>query len=509
MRHLFPLFRLSIGFASLSVGILCLAFVFGLVPDRDQAVLQGRKSLSEALAIHCTAAVQQKEVDTLKETVPEIVRRNPDVLSAALRAADGNILVEVGEHQAHWDAAQTGPSEAQMAVPIALKDRRWGTVELRFRPLFGQGALGFLNSPAYRLLAFVGLVGTLVYFGYLWRVLGKLVTGDVGAVPKRIRATMDTLSEGVLILDKDHHIALANDAFARIVGQPAEKLEGLNASTLPWVRPQTAEEAPAAYPWEKSLKDAGNQKGVVLGLQTDGVRPRTLSINSMPIVNQQGQPRGVLATFDNLTAIEKKNSHLRKLMRGLKQSRAEIRGKNRRLKQLANEDPLTGCLNRRAFFAELEKHWQAALRYGYPLSCAILDVDQLATINEHDGERVGDEVLRHVAATLKATLRPSDRVGRYGGDEFCILLPHLDLDEAGRAAERCRQQLAASLVAGRTVTASFGVAAVGSGAEEPAVLLEQANQTLATAKRDGRNAVLCFGRSPDRATRKGLSLSRP
>lgn len=507
MRHLFPLFRLSIGFASLTVGILCLAFLFGLVPDRDQAVLEGRKSLSESLAIHCTAAVQQNEVETLRHTVPEIVRRNPDVQSAALRNVAGEILLEVGDHQAHWDASQTGPSDAQMQVPIALKDQRWGTVELRFRPLFGQGILGMLTSPAYRLLAFVGIVGTIVYFGYLWRVLGKLLSGDFGAVPKRIRATMDTLSEGVLILDKHQNIALANDAFARIVGQPAEKLEGLKASELPWVRPQTAEASAADYPWEQALQGVDARKGVVLGLQTDAVRPRTLSINSTPIVGQEGKTRGVLATFDNLTAIEKKNAQLRKLMQGLKQSRAEIRRKNRRLKQLANEDPLTGCLNRRAFFAELEKHWQAALRYGYPLSCALLDVDQLAAVNEHDGERVGDEVLRHIAATLKATLRASDLVGRYGGDEFCILLPHIDLDEAARVAERCRHLLASNLCAGRTVTASFGVAAVSGGAEEPAVLLEQANQTLATAKRDGRNVVHCFGKSADRATRKDLSLS--
>src|SRR5262249_10215454 len=136
---------------------------------------------------------------------------------------------------------------------------------------------------------------------------------------------------------------------------------------------------------------------------------------------------------------------------------AEIRRENLELKTLASSDPLTACLNRRSFFAEFETQWATALRYKYPLSCVMVDVDHFNSINERSGHRVGDQVLQQVAERLKAAIRQGDLVCRYGGEEFCILLPHTSLSEAAEAAERFRQEIASRAYIQVRVTASLGV----------------------------------------------------
>jgi diguanylate cyclase (GGDEF)-like protein len=515
-RRLFALLRLSLGFVGLTVSIVFLAAYLGLVPDRTSAVLAGRKSLAESLAIACSAAVQRDDVDSARATIQEIAapNRNPDLLSVGLRKGgdDGELLVEVGDHRGQWqtDLAAAPPgSETRVTImraPAIAKDnpaasdKPWGQLELRFEPVVPAGAGAFLHDPVLRLAGFVAAVGLFVYLLYLWRLFRKLFAFEAsGAIPRRVRSTMNTLSEGVLIVDKSQRIVLANESFGKIAGQSPDELRGRKVDELPWLQPQAPQaDSDTPYPWDQALNGV-SPSGVLLGLQTGAVRPRKLSINSSPIIGHDGDCRGALATFDNLTLIEKKNAHLRKLMEGLKQSRAEIRRKNQRLKAFATLDPLTGCLNRRAFFEEFEVRWQAALRYGYPLSCVMVDLDHFKSINDHYGHSTGDQVLRHLAETLRDVTAKRGPICRFGGEEFCILLPYLDLDQATELAEKVRQEVAARKCGDITLTASLGVSAASLGATEPAVLLDQADQALYAAKRGGRNRVFRRDELPDDA----------
>jgi diguanylate cyclase (GGDEF)-like protein len=458
--------------------------------------------------------VQREDVESARTVIQEIARRNPELLSVGLRKGndDGELQVEVGDHRGHWLAdlaAAPSGSETKVAImrgPALAKENpvapgkvpAWGQLELRFEPVEAAGTWAFLHSPVVRLAGFVALVGLFAYMLYLWRLFRKLFRFQAsGAVPQRVRSTMDTLNEGVLIVDKSQRIVLANESFARIAGRSADELRGRKVGELPWLQPETA--APAtSYPWEEAL-NGSTPAGVMLGLQTGGIRPRKLSINSSPIIGQDGKCRGALATFDNLTLIERKNAHLRKLMEGLKQSRAEIRSKNQRLKAFATLDPLTGCLNRRAFFDEFETRWQAALRYNYPLSCLMVDLDHFKSINDHYGHSTGDRVLRHLAEILRDVTKKRGRICRYGGEEFCILVPFVDLDEATALAEELRREIAARKCGDITLTASLGAAALSLGATEPAVLLDQADQALYAAKRGGRNRVARRDELPDDA----------
>jgi diguanylate cyclase (GGDEF)-like protein/PAS domain S-box-containing protein len=482
--------RLAVGLAGITVSVLCLAGVIGVLPDSTGEILKGRKALCEAVAIHCSLAAQQTDLASIQAATKALVDRNPDVLSAAVRRPDGTLMVEVGNHGSLWKPERSGRSTPTHAfVPIALADRPWGTVEVRFAEIAPGGPFPAFGSPEIRLIGFVTIVGFCLQFAYLRAVFRRSGMSRNEGVPQRVRATLDTLVEGVLLLDKDQNIALANKAFARTVGRSSIDLEGRNALAFQWSKPQS-ETPTSEFPWKRAIDAAEQQTGAILELQTGASGRKTMSINATPIMGEDGTLRGALATFDDLTHIERKNAQLRKLLDRLKQSRAEVRRQNDQLRDLATLDPLTGCLNRRAYFERFDVLWQSALQNGHPLSCVMLDIDHFKSINDRHGHSVGDLALKEVAAVLKGLARTSDVVCRYGGEEFCVTLPNAGIQEAARVAERFRQEIASRLFANITVTSSFGVAAIGQGANDPQALLNQADKALYAAKRTGRNRVV-------------------
>jgi diguanylate cyclase (GGDEF)-like protein len=480
--------RLSACLTSLTLSVLLMAAVIGLIPDRESAVLAGRKALSEAIAIQCSVAAQRDNLADAREALAATVARHRDLVSVAVRSPDGGLLLAAGDPDQQAQRSGEAVSTATLvSVPITRGETPWGNLEIRFQPLPAPGLLGVYNNPLYRLAGFFSAGAFFLYFIYLWRLLGRRQLQSA-AVPQRIRDTLDTLVEGVLILDKDQRIALANEAFADNVDCSPHKLAGRKVSELSWTR-LVDEGEDEELPWARALEEGKIQKGVLLGLSGRTARPRTFSVNATPICAQDGTRRGTLATFDDLTTAERKNAQLRKLLLKLKLSRAEIRKQNLELRALATTDPLTGCLNRRSFFQDFEVRCKEAQRHDYPLSCVMVDIDHFKLINDRHGHRVGDLVLQKVAEILRGTLRQTDLLCRYGGEEFCILLPHIDVDGAERAAERVRQAIEETPCINIAVTASLGVASLQNEARSPQELLDQADRALYAAKRGGRNRV--------------------
>jgi diguanylate cyclase (GGDEF)-like protein len=168
----------------------------------------------------------------------------------------------------------------------------------------------------------------------------------------------------------------------------------------------------------------------------------------------------------------------------------------RHLSLMAHTDPLTGLMSRRSFRELLEKEWQRAVRHNIPLSCAITDIDFFKRINDIHGHAAGDQMLKSIAQVLTESCRTSDAVCRYGGEEFCAVLPETSEREAGDWCERIRRDLAALSVAidGKTirVTGSFGVAQRRDDVATPEALLDRADQALLCAKQSGRDRVVRF-----------------
>jgi diguanylate cyclase (GGDEF)-like protein len=147
-------------------------------------------------------------------------------------------------------------------------------------------------------------------------------------------------------------------------------------------------------------------------------------------------------------------------------------------------DPLTGVCNRRAFDESLENLLVAHQDVDLPLSIAMLDLDRFKRINDAQGHLAGDRVLQDLAGLLKAGLREGDVLGRFGGEEFVVLMPRTPLRSACQLAERMRARVEENLA----TTVSIGVAATMSAETAPG-LLSRADAALYTAKKEGRNCV--------------------
>jgi len=157
-------------------------------------------------------------------------------------------------------------------------------------------------------------------------------------------------------------------------------------------------------------------------------------------------------------------------------------------------DPLTGLYNRNYLTDALERECRRAKRYGSPLSCLILNLDGFKHCNDKYGHVEGDSILRQVAIAIGNSVREIDIAARYGGDEFCVLLPETGLDGAIQLGERLRFAIAAmEVMAGRrsvALTASVGVFSPGTMNQlRPSTLLDYAEAALRKAKLTGKNRV--------------------
>jgi len=163
------------------------------------------------------------------------------------------------------------------------------------------------------------------------------------------------------------------------------------------------------------------------------------------------------------------------------------------LQRLSRHDGLTGLLNRRALEDLLAAQVQRSRRNAEPFCLLMLDVDHFKSINDRFGHAVGDQVLKHLSAVLLGHVRAVDRVGRFGGEEFVVLLPGLALAAALPLAERLRHAIAAEPLAhvdaAIALSASIGIAEWGGAGEEPSRLLVRADAALYQAKQHGRDRV--------------------
>ncbi len=207
-------------------------------------------------------------------------------------------------------------------------------------------------------------------------------------VPDRVRQALDTLAEGLLVLDERGRIVLANEAFATIVEIPSKELENRLASDLTWVAEDVADKD---YPWSLAIDESELQTERLLRYQLESGPQRIFSVNAAPLGKDRTQ-RGALATFRDVTHVEEHRAELERMLSLLRNSRDEIKRKNTELEILATQDALTGCLNRRAFFETFDSLWVESKALGTPLACLMIDIDHFKSVNDTYGHHAGDEV---------------------------------------------------------------------------------------------------------------------
>jgi diguanylate cyclase (GGDEF)-like protein/PAS domain S-box-containing protein/putative nucleotidyltransferase with HDIG domain len=479
---------------------LTLVHLLGIIPDPGDFELRRRAVINESLAITSSLLARDDNDVAIQKNFETVVARFPEIQSACIRRNDGTVLHQIGDHQHHWYLESDSLSTRDnMFVPIMSGSQVWGTVELTFETPSGIGAL--INQfPVIRIGVFTVLMNGLIVWWYLQRAFKYLDPGR--AVPMHVRSALDTFSEGVVVLDNRQRIVLANDKFQKQVGISDHELLGRGIDELTW---HDEADQPIRQHWRNNHS---NSVGMRLTLQ-HGTERRTFLVNTSPILDNDGKQRGTIASFDDITPLEQKRKELNSMLKELQSSRDELTLRNQELQYLATRDPLTGCLNRRTFFEIFDGHWKEASSEQRHLCIFMVDVDHFKSINDNHGHRTGDEVLRKVAETIQTCARGTDVVCRYGGEEFCLLLPETDIDSATDVAERIRLAIQGLAFDNLAVTASLGVSSIVLGAKDPQELLEEADKSLYVAKRTGRNQVVRWDEVPDDVGNHASAASPP
>lgn len=487
-----PVARIALGLVALLMSLLiCLDIVFGLLPDRLEHVRQVRQQISESLAMQSAIQLQAGDPDALRRSLRETLLRHRELRAIAVRPADGEGAIEVGDHQTHWDPPEDGSSSLDhVRVPMLSGGARWGEVQLAFRPALPQTLLEWMLHPNAVALGVIALTGFAAFYLYLRRVLEYL--DPTKAIPDRVRSAFDTLAEGVLVLDKDGRIVLANKVFRGFHPEAGDDLIGRKILDLEWlvagVRPP--------HPWTRAMEQRVQIQDEPLELAWPGEdEPMRMLLGCAPIQDARGHLRGCLVTFSDVSALHRINNQLLETLRDLEASKEEIRRQNEDLHRLATRDPMTGCLNRRAFFDGADPLFEKIRDRQGELCCIMSDIDHFKSFNDRYGHTVGDMVIKSVAKCLASELREVDLLCRYGGEEFCILLPGSTVEQAQDVAERLRAAIEAHAgaairdVPGIRITSSFGVASIGQGGKDTGELIDQADNALYQSKKNGRNQV--------------------
>ncbi len=305
-----PRVWVALGLGSVLTSVLLLAMFLDLIPDRLRALSQGRAALAEAIAVSISNSVNQSDLATVQSTLSFMVERNPELLSAALRKVDGEVIARVGEHTSEWIALPGSYStDTQLQVPILMGGERWGQLELRFKPLTETGWIGVLKDPRVKMIAFVVGACVFAFYFYLGRVLRELDPSR--AIPGRVRAALDTMVEGLLVLDLNGHILLANQAFADMVGATPDKLIGLAAGKLAWLDVHGNALLPQAYPWIESVREGIPQRGARACLNDNQGRLHSFIVNCSPVLSGPGRHDGVLISLDDVSELQDKEIELR------------------------------------------------------------------------------------------------------------------------------------------------------------------------------------------------------
>jgi diguanylate cyclase (GGDEF)-like protein len=288
-----------------------------------------------------------------------------------------------------------------------------------------------------------------------------------------LRNALDNISEGVMLLDADLKTHFANRKLQEYFGVTAEQIAGRPTfrELITHTRPthaagQPLDDLETFYAGRVEAIRAANPP------LTDVTTPDGRHVRVQVSVTANG---GRLVTYCNITDLVRN---------------AEL------LEKLATVDSMTGLYNRRHFMVLSEAEWSRFQRYQRPLSMLMLDIDHFKSVNDRYGHAVGDDAINSVADACRRGKRNSDIAGRLGGEEFAILLPETDAEQARVVAERIRESIAAQFLSVHkvrfNVTISVGIATASLSMSGIEALMRASDEALYQAKEAGRNRVVTW-----------------
>jgi signal transduction histidine kinase len=326
-----------------------------LVPNRDRQVFEYRRDLAESLAVQYSALAERNQVDTIKFAMETLAKRNQTILSLALVQRGGGVIAQFGGHAQVWVQPPGEESTLEfLQVPIFSGDQPWGVLQVSFRqtnvPVFDR----LIADPWVRFLAFVSVVGFIGYLLFMKRTLRQL--DPSGIIPTRVKAALDALTQGVVMIDTQDLIVLTNDAFSHAVGKSVTALIGSDLGSLAW-KSVSPSDSLSVHPWTRAIMDKQAQDNSALLLSLSESDPRKFIVNAVPIMDDGSTVRGALVSFHDVTDLDRANSQLKEANSELESSRVQILQKNQEL-EATNTNLHVEMDQRKKAEAEKEKLYQ-------------------------------------------------------------------------------------------------------------------------------------------------------
>lgn len=302
-------YRLAVGLTSITVTLMLIGGFIGVMPDSHQQQLQARAQIAEVVAANGTLLLTHADVARMEAVLHHVVQRNPDILYALIKRESGEEIARIAKTDPPANEVEPQALD-RVAVPIWSGSEKWGSVELQFTPAFPPGIVGFWQQPLVRYIAFVSFISFLIFFFYLGRMLKLLDPSQ--AIPDRVRSALDTMAEGLLVLDARQNIVLANQAFARILGRNSAELVGLNCRRFAWSNVDDSPFVANQSPWGRAIEQGKAVTSRRIRLQLESGQLRTFMVNCSPVLADSGKAGGVLVSFDDVTVLEQKEIELLK-----------------------------------------------------------------------------------------------------------------------------------------------------------------------------------------------------
>ncbi|MCA9266294.1 MAG: PAS domain-containing protein, partial [Planctomycetales bacterium] len=327
-------FRIAFALAMLSATVLLCTRLAGLFDEDGARILASRTQLCESVAIACSQFASQGDSNGIEVSLASLVVRNADVTSAGYRDAGGQLVLSSGPHANNWELAPSKTSSQNcIYVPVMAGAETSGRVELCFKPIYESGLAGILSLPSVKVTLAATCINLLAFYWLLRRSLKHLDPSRV--VPDRVRSALDTMAEGLLILDQKNQIVLANQSFAETVKSPVTDLQGMDVDRFSW---ELADDENRSFPWNEPQASGQPTRGRCMRLGTADGQRRTFLVNATTIRDDRGNDRGMMVSLDDVTEIERKNTELVKTLNALKTSQQEVREQNEKLQFLATRD---------------------------------------------------------------------------------------------------------------------------------------------------------------------------
>ncbi|HEX9451340.1 MAG TPA: diguanylate cyclase [Burkholderiales bacterium] len=309
---------------------------------------------------------------------------------------------------------------------------------------------------------------------------------------QRFRTLIESAPLAMVTWDKQHRVTGWNRQAQELFGW--SESEVLGRDFLTFMIPEDAS-AQVGKIVEQAIERGIESRSVNSNLTRDG---RTIDVewHNTIVPGIDGRPDSVLSLAQDVTERLRSQATLQEVNVKLKQRLDDIHELQAQLREQVMRDPLTGMYNRRYLDDALPGEISRAIREQTPLALMMMDIDHFKRVNDTHGHQTGDEVLRMLAEILRNEARRSDVACRYGGEEFVLLLPKMNLESARARAERWRHMFAEMDVTGEggkfRCTLSVGIAVFpdhGNSAED---LLRNGDRALYLAKALGRNRVVTY-----------------